>query len=479
MLGLILLESHCPTANQSDDCSWIGVHGSCSSVQRLRLYDVQYDRGHRYILNLRSHESYTRYYHGLGNGPEYYIPNHGKDPESVNTRYRIRGNGVWTYEPSLSESVLPESVYQMTECKAIAPYGIIPSSPEQPGEIVFKIQGANVISSMSIQAVVFRATEADQIEMAVSTTNGLTWTKVWTHENLGEYTADVELVNEVNGAYEVLIRVRLLGSRKPDDACLKKIDFKTITMLNSKTQSKLLLGKNTVYVGAGDQTDSIVLWPDLQAGKNKPYIVEQRNITSGSKHPGYQGVMHAIRPNEDAYVIFRNDAPRHISRIGYGGRFYNRAPKSRIELWHSFDQGKNWTQSYCLTRADPPWDVIHYETVDSIPVHTESVWFKYVLKSPQAGKDACSIYTVHMEANHQPQSSSFQPMKVTFNWQEVQEDYSLHHRSHTQLVSKIPFRYTIHVGGHDHPVMDSLKINIKDAQSTSRYGYSDGKDVSG
>ena len=35
-------------------------------------------------------------------------------------------------------------------------------------------------------------------------------------------------------------------------------------MLNSKTQPRLNLGRNTVYVGAGAQTESIVFWPDLQ-----------------------------------------------------------------------------------------------------------------------------------------------------------------------------------------------------------------------
>jgi hypothetical protein len=446
---------------------------------KFRYYYNNWDRGHCYILNLRSNEAYTRYYRTLGDGPEYYIPNHGKDPEKVNTRYRIRGNGVWTYEPALSESVLPESVYQMTACQALAPYGIVPSRPDRPGEIVFKIQGANVITSMFVRAATVRMTEADRIEMAVSATNGLTWKKIWTHETLGESAATIELVDEVNGAYEVLFRVRLMGSRKPDDACLKKIDFKTITMLNSKTQPKLLLGKNTVYVGAGDQTDSIVLWPDLQADKYKSYVVEQRNITSESKHPGYQGVMHATKPNEDAYVVFRIDAPRNISRICYSGRFYNRALKSRIELWHSFDQGKNWIPSYSLTRTEPPWDVIHSVTVDSIPVPVKSVWFKYLLSSPQAGKDACSIYAVRMEANHQPHPSSFQPMEVTFHWQEVQEDYSLVRRGHTQLLSEIPFRYTIHVGGCDHPVMDSLRVNIQDIQSKAKYGYSDDRDVGG
>jgi len=84
----------------------------------------------------------------------------------------------------------------------------------------------------------------------------------------------------VNGSYEVLVKVSLAGS-----ACLRAIEFETTTMLNSKTQPRLLLGANTVHVGAGDQTESIVFWPDLRGKNYKPYVVEQKNITSKAEHP--------------------------------------------------------------------------------------------------------------------------------------------------------------------------------------------------
>ena len=94
--------------------------------------------------------------------------------------------------------------------------------------------------------------------------------------------------------------------------------------------------------------------------------------------------------------------PRDITRVEYGGRLYNRAPHSHIDFLHSFDGGKTWTQSYSLTNTAPPWDVIHYETVDAVPPGTRSVLFKYRLQSSAAGPDACSLYAVRMEANHQP-----------------------------------------------------------------------------
>ena len=445
---------------------------------KYRYYYNNWDRGHRYILNLRENESYTRYYRSMGSSPQFYVPNNGKDPEAKNKRYQIRGNGIWTHNPRLSVDGL-EAAYDVSGCMATSPQGVMPTEAGNRGEIVFKVQGANVITSMSIKAVLFRATQADLNSISVSTTNGMTWASLLDNQKLGESTADIELVDEVNGAYEVLVRVALMGSREPEDACLKDIEFKTITMLNSKTQPKLMLGRNTVYVGTGDQADSIVVWPDLQAQKYKPYIVEERNITTKSKHPGYQGVMHSTVPNEGAYVVFRIDAPRDIDRVIYGGRFYNRAPKSRIEMLHSFDDGVTWHRSYSLTRTEPPWDVIHYETVTDMPAGSRSTLFKYVLNSPSAGASACSIYSVRMEANYRPKEVGVGPVEVTFNWSEMQEDYSTVERSHTQLVTSVPFKYTINVGGADHPVVNWSRANAKGAVENAKYGYSDGIDVGG
>jgi hypothetical protein len=70
-------------------------------------------------------------------------------------------------------------------------------------------------------------------------------------------------------------------------------------------------------------------------------------------------------------------------------------------------------------------------------------------------------------------------MEVTFAWSEVQPDRSLVQRSHTQRIDKTPTRYTINVGGADHPIVDSLQVNLAGAVPEVQYGYSDGKDVGG
>ncbi len=192
----------------------------------------------------------------------------------------------------------------------------------------------------------------------------------------------------------------------------------------------------------------------------------------------------AEKGSEDAYVVFRIDTPTDISRVTYGGRFYNRGLKAHIDLLHSFDGGKTWTRSYTLTDTTSPYDVIHYEKVASIPPGTKSVLFKYLWSAASAGPDVCGLYGVRMEANHLPADAAFKPLDVTFAWKERQADYSAVARSHTRRVDKLPCTYEINVGGADHPVMESLRIHAQDASAAEgstpapvKYGYSDGKDI--
>jgi hypothetical protein len=474
---------------------------------KFRYYYNEWDWGHRYILNLRDGEVYTRHYKSLGDGPEFYVPNGDKDPETKG-KYGLRGNGVWTYKPSMKAEDWHKAVHDATNVRPVKDRGLIRDKDDQPAWVTYKIQSANVMTDLVVSP---RLGGSDGAVISVSTNNGRTWKEVLT-EQAGKQTPEPKIkVREVNGAYEALVRVQLLGQ-----TMLNGIRLDATTMLNAKAQPRLALGKNTVYVGAGDQTESIVLWPEFQGGKYKETIVEEKNISCDSKHIGYQGVVWPSAAKEDAYLVYRLDAPGDITRVTFGGRFYNRAPKSRIEMLYSLD-GKTWTTAWSLTSTEKPWDVIHYETlaipnasqgalagplppplsnaadVSQYPMPANlirqasgakakgvrSVWIKYLMNSPQAARDACSIYSVRMEADYLPVDATFKPVEVTFNWSERKADRTLLERSHTQLVEKIPARYTINVGGEDHPVVNSMQVNLAGAAENARYGYSDGKDAGG
>jgi len=443
---------------------------------KYRYYFYDWDRGHRVVLNLKPGESYTRHYASLGDGPAFYVPNDGKDPEKV-SQFGIRGNGVWVFRPSLTPADYPKVVHSAANITAVAPAGLVPGQAGRAAEVVFKVQAANVITSQRIRAALVRKTADDAVAISVSTNNGLVWRQVWKADATGDVEADLELIDPVNGAYEVLVRVELAAKTAPADAVLKSIDIRTTTMLNAKTQPRLNLGRNTVYVGAGDPTDSVVFWPELQGGKYKDLVADEKNIACDPKHIGYQGVVWPAKPKEDAYLVYRLDAPRDLVRVTYGGRFYNRHPGSRIEIAHSLD-GRSWTTTWTLTKTEPPWDDIHYETA-AIPKGHRSVWVRYLMNSPAAARDACSLYAVRMEANHLPADPAFRPCEVTFTWSERQKGRTPLRRSHTQRIDTLPTRYTVNVGGADHPIVESLRVGATGAVENVAYGYSDSKDPGG
>ena len=448
------------------------------NVLKYRSYFYDWDRGHRYILNLRPDEVYTRYYQALGDEPQHFVPNRGRDPEVTqygSYRFRIRGNGRWVFRPDLSAEGVAAAVHSLRGVQPAAAGGLEAEAADAPGEVVFKVDGANVISALSIRARLHRQSAADTARILVSTTNGRTWQEVHQAEGAGTDEASVELIEPVSGAYEVLVKVEL-SAAAAGGAALRAIELETLTMLNSKTQPRLNLGKNTVFVDTGEPAGSIVVWPDLRGDRYRPYVVEEQNIATQEEHPGYMGAMHAARPDEEAYVVFRIDAPHDITRLHYGGRLYNRARDARIDFLHSFDEGRTWTRSYSLTDTDQPWDVIHYESVDEVPPGTRSALVKYALQASAAGPNACSLYAVRMEVQHRLADAAPRPLEVTFRWQEVQPDRSLVERSHTERVTETPHRYTLNVGGADHPVMHSLSVNLEGAVADRPLGYSDGED---
>src|SRR4051812_7382004 len=113
------------------------------------------------------------------------------------------------------------------------------------------------------------------------------------------------------------------------------------------------------------------------------------------------------------------------------------------------------------------------------PEGAASVLLKYLLNSPEAAPSGCSTFALRMEADYLPSDAGFKPVQVTFNWSERQADRSLIERSHAQTVTKLPLKYTINVGGEDHPVVNWLRESLQGAVAQEKEGYSDGKDVGG
>ncbi|NUR53782.1 MAG: hypothetical protein HOQ29_04995 [Acidobacteria bacterium] len=464
----------------------------CSTGLKFRNYYYNWDAGHRYVLNLRQGESYTRYYHPLGSTPDYWVGSEkiaAPDPattfliDSAGT-FGVRGNGVWSFVPDLSGAGWDRVVYRSDNIVA-AGGGLAPASGGRDADVVYNVAPANAIASQTIHAAFFKSDAAARAAIAISLNHGATWTDVGSAGTAvgSRVEVDVPMRDAVNGAYGMLVRIRMRApANAPSAVALTALAIDTITHVNARALPKLTIGRNEIVVGAGSQTDTIVLWPDLRGELWTKDVYDFRNIATQpvSVPKKFTAVAFPAVLTEDAYLTYRVDAPRDITGVTYGGRLHNYRAGSYVEFQHSFDGGGTWTPSYRLTDVSAPYDVIHYETIGSIPAGVRTVLFKFLMHNTEpSGSRPSGLYAARMEVQHQPAAPAPAALDVTLRWNEVRADRTLVQRTHRQRVSGFPFAYVVNVGGSDHPIVESLRLAVADDSDATPFGYGDGIDAGG
>ncbi|MGH8635601.1 MAG: FG-GAP-like repeat-containing protein [Burkholderiales bacterium] len=462
----------------------------CANNLRFRDYYYNWNSGHRHVLNLRDDESYTRYYRRLGTTSDYWVGNASASNPSVpieldsTNRFNLKGNGSWTFSPGLTAAAWERGVYRATNIVPTAG-GLRPGIVNQTADLIYKVQAGNVIASQNIQAEFSRTDLLAAATLAVSLNHGATWVDVG---NIGSSVGTavpltVLLRNQVNGAYEVLVRLRMRTTASaPEGVVLTRLRIDTLTQVNIKALPRFNVGRNEVVVAAGGQSDTMVLWPDLRGNLWQRDVHDFQNIASQADTVPlpYRAVAYPAVLTQDGYLTYRMEAPTDITRIVYGGRLYNYSPGSYIDYLHSFDGGATWIRSYRLSTVTKPYDVIHYETITNIPAGVRRVLFRFLMHSTAtSAARASGPYALRMEASHRAPNGSLRALDVTWRWNEVRADRTLVPRSHKQRIGAFPLKYVINVGGADHPVMDSMRVSVENTSDPAPYGYSDRIDVGG
>ena len=137
--------------------------------------------GHRYRLNLRRWESYTRYWTHLGETADYYRPTtYGMDPDDMEPTGAMRGNGLWVFRPDLSSTDYRLVMYDesgllhRSEDQNQGP-NLHPAAAGLAGEVVFQVYGANAITSAALHLEGRRTAAADDLRVSVSRDAGINW----------------------------------------------------------------------------------------------------------------------------------------------------------------------------------------------------------------------------------------------------------------------------------------------------------------
>lgn len=446
--------------------------------------------GHRYVLNLRSYESYTRYWMPLNRNRQgtesdgdlvYFRPMpNGSDPDGKDGENHIRGNGRWVFEPNLAAGDCRKVFYEDQGVALRSEDGdrpdLHPANTATTAWVIFKICAANVITSMRIEAAGLRATGDDSLSVSVSRDAGLHWRPVWNAEGTGPQKMRLALRDEVAGVSQCLVKIEMRAAQSKGNVGFHSFRVVTITQLDRLTLPKLTLGTNEVLLRADEQAETTELWPVLHAGAYRQTVFEEDNIFSDKEPDGmYKATLGAGVDGRECSVTWWLAVPTDITSVTYGVISTNRSPQSWVSLHRSWD-GSSFEQFHLNDDGDFPFDEQVLQSFGDAPAGTRQAYFRGVFfcKNGAATYNMPGIQDLLIRVCHKPRDAAFQPIEVTYHWTEHRETGDVT-RSHTELVRSLPHHYTINVAGRRDPTMHWVRMNLQG--KVERVGYSDGVDV--
>lgn len=414
--------------------------------------------GRRTVLNLRPGDTYTRYFSRLDgpkSDPRFYRPLHGKDVQDGNPSRNIRGNGVWSYIPDLKNPATRAQVY--------ADSGVAwgPDGVKGAGSVTFKVSAANVVTSAKL------ALEGNGTSVSVSRDGGSHWTPPRT------VSGELALLEDVAGVTEYLVKVDLSGA----GSALTSFSAETITQLNRPALPKLVRGPNQVQLRLGAQVETITLAPALRDGHLARTATGLQEVAVNQKPYFNVATICPAKAGQAGHATWTIEAPTPIVDVVYGGNVCNKSNDSSASLLHSWD-GQTWSEDFRKSDAALPYDQVVQTTLDKVPADARKVQLRYQFEmkgDPAKQWAAPGFQTALITVHHQPRTTGFSPIEVTYCWVEHRDQGDVERR-HTEIVSSPAHAWTINVGGFRDPTMKWVKLGLRTARSPVP-GYSDGTDV--
>jgi len=449
--------------------------------------------GHRYRLNLRRHEHYTRHWHHLGETEAYCRPTtHTIDPDDISVAGDMRGNGRWVLAPDLTTTAYRLAIYDeagtvhRSEDGGAGP-AVHPAAAGAAGTLTFKVYGANVVTSGSLVLQGYRATAADALSVSVSRNAGITWQEIWSASGTGAIAAEIPLsAAAVGGTWEYLCRVTMSAAGDRTACGVDDVALTTITQVNRLALPRLQRGANRVSLRLGEQQESHMLWPALHAPAGTPLFEEtaesHENVYAASSSLQFSSaVLRPVLGGVPAQVTWRLTTPTPITGLRYGGSVLVRTPgpADRVDLQHSFDGATFTPGASFFGVGSRTWDRSLYAETDDVPADARTVWLRYqFLCAHDQDYTSTGVQDALMYVDYAPRDPTALPVEVTYCWTEHRAEGDVERR-HTQLVSGADATWQINVGGYRDPTMNWVRVNLQGygPDGPGPYGYHDGIDV--
>ena len=416
--------------------------------------------GHRYVLNLRSHEHYTRYFHPLERGgPRTFRPVRGN--QDVDANGSIRANGLWRYAPDLRDPAT-RALIGFESGVTWTKDGVRPV--QGTGSVVFKVNAANVVTSAKIRLA------ATGAAVSISRDAGINW------QRLAADFGQAECLDQVAGGTEYLVKVELGGT----NALLSSVAIETVTQLNRPALPRLTRGPNRIQVRLGPQVETIQFQPSIVDGNHKRTVHSEKALDVDPQPDFYKPTLRPAEKGTPGYATWKIVTPTPITDLVFGGSVCVKSARDRVTLLHSWDD-QTYVPDYRKSDDAMPYDLMVNTAVTSVPPETRTAYLRYEFETDQSARHYAGpgIQMATMTVHHQARNASYVPIEVTYCWIEHRESGDLERR-HTELAISPIHGYIIHVGGFRDPTMKWVRMNLKgygpDGDMVKR-GYSDGQDV--
>ncbi|MHC4716169.1 MAG: hypothetical protein ACYS5V_04310 [Planctomycetota bacterium] len=442
-----------------------------------------FEIGHRMDLTLRRGETFTRFWYPLSKEADYWRggaegrraddrKDHSRGLKAIMRRkpYRFdtRGaglcNGLWEFKPDLANAGW-RSAFDRAENVAVVDGDLLsPRLRGKPAEVVWRMRTPYIITGAWLAGDFVTAGGKGMLTAFVSANNGATWRKIGPIQS-GQ--RKYSLRDHVAGRFSYLLKV-VMQSAGPEAVGVRSPVFTTVVQANPLSLPALKRGPNTVRIFAGEQLETITIWPNLETGGYRAAVAEEVNIVTAREQiqPAWVHGLCAKEGGRESRLVYRVSAPGEIRQVRWGGRF--RAGKGDVnEMYWSAD-GRTWRRQ----TLSPTWATRQAQTPNLYPAYWETtrlpdagkaVFLKYRFLRSQPRSDPADLHlasALRIDADYVPPAvTGGAGVEVTYCWMEGEGDSSAE-RKHTEIAAPLPHAYTITVGGEAKPLMKWVRMRL-------------------
>jgi hypothetical protein len=418
------------------------------------LYDYGYSMGYEVNVQLRTGEKLVRNWSNKGlhvnmrENAEQGESLKGKIGETSYFRYaptfgdiapgRI-GNGTHEYQMPLASAGFRSGALQADNLVSSGEDKKAPAlhlkDAAQPGVLVVRMPSSYVRlgGELTFTAVV----KTGKIDVSYSENNGLDWKDIASVTTSGEQKVD--LTPLIFRRYDYRLRFTLSGDGTGLDALRIVNDIQN----SQRALPALGQGSNTISFSSGAQTGTIT----VEGGVNPEH--KDKNVRLTAFHPELNGV----DPNSlfmtggKADVTIPISTPGDMTAVRFGCNYRARDAGDTWEYQVSFDDGKTFTT--VDKAAGPAKGFSKYVACTKVPKGTRSALVRFA----GTQRNTCGIFGLRVDADYVEPAGGFQPVKVTYAWQEDGKD-----KTDVHVATKADETYSITCAAK--PAMTSLTVEL-------------------